>query len=414
MKIKQSEFLNAIAAAAGRAKPATPAARNRAARRAGKTKGVDERKTRILALFERLGLSPNEAERLLAPSPELPASEPKCRGCGVTLTRENDSAAHVIPNALGGRLKPPGILCKRCNGELGELADKALTKAFGPWPTLLNLPRDRKASPDVVMERRDGRTAWVRADGTISMRSVTYEVREIPEGHAVTIGGGDMTVVRNLLKRAAKRFPQMDLADAEKCAEIAKAAAERRVQEGVVEDGDHLKATLDYHPRAVFGGVVTAIWIFLLDRLGGAPMDWTGLTAFISRAQTNGAPFRHLVDGLPGLVGPRIDLGHKIVVRSIPRTGELVAYVEILGALKVGGVIAKAPAPSDAIELVYAYDLEAGKDRSAEFSIDAGAFERVDWTTVGLGPCDVDALRDHFAGILKHLEAVYHRRSAAP
>ena len=47
-----------------------------------------------------------------------------CQGCGEALTGENDSEAHIIPNALGGRLKPKGIICQTCNTKLDALADK--------------------------------------------------------------------------------------------------------------------------------------------------------------------------------------------------------------------------------------------------------------------------------------------------
>lgn len=61
-----------------------------------------------------------------------------CQGCGSVLTAANDSEAHIIPKALAGRLKPKGIICRTCNTELDRIADNALIKAFGDWPTLLD------------------------------------------------------------------------------------------------------------------------------------------------------------------------------------------------------------------------------------------------------------------------------------
>jgi hypothetical protein len=54
-----------------------------------------------------------------------------CTGCDVVLAPENDSDAHMIPKALGGRLAPRGILCRTCNTELNYVADLALIEAFG-------------------------------------------------------------------------------------------------------------------------------------------------------------------------------------------------------------------------------------------------------------------------------------------
>jgi len=86
-------------------------------------------------------------------------------------------------------------------------------------------------------------------------------------------------------------------------------------------------------------------------------MDWEQLVDCIHKMQKTGGSFRYLVDSLPGLEGPTIKLGHKIVVRSIPHTGELIAYVEILNILKVGGLLAKAKPPCEPLELIYVYDL---------------------------------------------------------
>jgi hypothetical protein len=121
-----------VFAAPGRRQSET-ASGSRASRRADKARGVDPRKNALSALFKSLGLTAAEAALFFPPAPKS-----KCGGCGVTLTPENDSAAHVIPNALGGRLKPKGILCRVCNDELDELADNALIEAFGGWPKANN------------------------------------------------------------------------------------------------------------------------------------------------------------------------------------------------------------------------------------------------------------------------------------
>jgi HNH endonuclease len=37
-----------------------------------------------------------------------------CALCETTITAENDSDEHLIPNALGGRRKASGFLCRAC------------------------------------------------------------------------------------------------------------------------------------------------------------------------------------------------------------------------------------------------------------------------------------------------------------
>jgi hypothetical protein len=323
----------------------------------------------------------------------------KCRGCGNPLTDANDSAAHIIPNALGGRLAPKGIICQSCNTVLDKLADNALIEAFGDWPTLLDIPRQRGRNPTKLMETLNGHRVRMNANGTSTRVEVQYEVEETPEGHSVQIAAGDIKTIRQLLGRLTKQFPQVDAA-----------LAERHARTVGIQDGDKLKIRLDFSPDAVFGGVVTALWLFLIHRTGHAFMDWDRLKSCIAGMRANGGTFRYLVDGLPGLRGPEIGLGHKIIVRSVPCTGELIVYVEILGVLKVGGVLAKSPAPAIPIEHIYALDLLSKTDRSGEYKIDATEFDRQDWSKVGLAPADTAALNARFSDAIELFVDHYRNR----
>lgn len=322
-----------------------------------------------------------------------------CRGCNDPINSENDSEAHIIPNALGGRLAPKGIICRTCNTALDAIADNALIKAFGDWPTLLEIPRQRGKNPPKLIETHGGYRVRLDADGSLTRVDIQYDVSTIPDGHQVEISAGDMKTFRQLLNRAAKDFPQID-----------PNIALQHARKVGVESNDPLKMSLDFSPAAVFGGAVTAIWLFLIMKTGRAFMDWERLFGCIASMQKNGGTFRYLVDGLPGLRGPKIDLGNKIIVRSVPSTGELIAYVELLGVLKVGGVFAKSPPPAIALEYIYAHDLLEKRDRSNEFSIDDAAFTRQNWQAVGLGPSDAGMLRDHFRSALDIFVDHYRKR----
>jgi HNH endonuclease len=322
----------------------------------------------------------------------------RCRGCGDELTPANDSEAHVIPNALGGRLKLKGIICRTCNGALDRIADNRLVKAFGDWPTLMDIPRDRGVNPPKVIETRDGKRVRLEPGGTLTRVDVVYNITDSDGASKIEIGAGDMKTIRQLLQRVKKDRPEFDATSAENYA--------RAVG---IRDDDELKMHLGFGRAQVFGGVVTAVWLFLIMKTGRAFMDLSKLRQVISDMHDHGGTFRYLPKGLPGLNGPEISLGHKIVVRSVPATGELIAYVEILGILRIGGIFASAGGPAAKIEHVYAFDLLSGADRSTEFSIDPVLFERQDWRKIGLGPTipDTPALTADF---MKKLENVFVRR----
>lgn len=311
-----------------------------------------------------------------------------CPGCESELTRDNDSEAHVIPNALGGNLKPKGILCRTCNGMLDRIADNPLIKAFGDWPTLLNIPRDRGANPSKIVSTRNGGRVRLDADGTLTRNEVIYSIEGDAERSVVTLGAGDWKTFKNQLKRVAKQFPQFD-----------PEVALEHAREVGIDEGSELKLSFNFSPPAVFGGVAAALWLFSVLKTGQGFCDWERLLQLIASMQRNGGLFRHLTEGFPGLVGPEVPIGHKIVLRSNPATRQLIAYVEILGVLRVGGLLGEGG--DRPVEYIYVYDVFGRADRTEEFSIDDVAFAAVkDWRTIGLGPGDKDALIGHFGALL--------------
>lgn len=87
------------------------------------------------------GTTKQQCDRDLNTMGNVQSSSSHCIGCGDPLTKANKSDAHIIPNALGGRLAPDDLICQVCNGVLDRAVDNALVKAFGGVQTLIDLPR---------------------------------------------------------------------------------------------------------------------------------------------------------------------------------------------------------------------------------------------------------------------------------
>jgi hypothetical protein len=66
----------------------------------------------------------------------------KCAICHCDLTKGRDSSEHVIPNAIGGRLKVRGFLCVECNSETGTKWDAVLAKQLNALCILLGVERE--------------------------------------------------------------------------------------------------------------------------------------------------------------------------------------------------------------------------------------------------------------------------------
>lgn len=74
-----------------------------------------------------------------------------CYICGKELTKSNESEEHIIPNAIGGKLKSNKLICKDCNNKIGYKSDSKLAEQLNMITNLLNINRDRNNNsiPDI-------------------------------------------------------------------------------------------------------------------------------------------------------------------------------------------------------------------------------------------------------------------------
>ena len=94
---------------------------------------------------------------------------------------------HVIPQAVGGRLKAY-LYCKECNDQFGRKIDGEISKQFGKVATLLNVKRER------------GETQ-------------PFEVTETSAGTELVFDGKGLTRKRPIVKVSSKDRKKLDAAD---------------------------------------------------------------------------------------------------------------------------------------------------------------------------------------------------------
>jgi hypothetical protein len=325
----------------------------------------------------------------------------RCAGCGEPLTAANRSSAHIIPNALGGRLTSAWLICAKCNTELDHLADHALIEAFGVIPTLLKIPRQRGTNPPKNLQTRNGANVRLDPDGSLTATDMKYDVSTVPGGHSVDISAPDRKRAAQLIKRAAKQFPQLD-----------PQLAEAHARAASLPPDEELAVRVNFGSAAVGGGAWSIMWLFYLLRVRRPLMPWSELKATIVREQKQGTCFGVLSQVPPGLNGPNLELGHVIVLRLVPSTGELVAFVQILGVLKLAGVLGKARAGRRGFTQIYAYDVEGGREVTSQYSIEATAFDAHDWANIGIDMKDAEAARAEVEKVLEVVRRAYVRRTS--
>lgn len=107
-----------------------------------------------------------------------------CYICGEELTKSNESEEHIIPNAIGGKLKSNKLICKKCNNQLGNDIDYKLTKQLDVFSNFLNIERERGKPNDIIFEEKNTKEKYKRkTDGTfVPKEHVKFERKYNDDG----------------------------------------------------------------------------------------------------------------------------------------------------------------------------------------------------------------------------------------
>ena len=88
-----------------------------------------------------------------------------CYLCGEEITYKNSSLEHIIPNAIGGKLKSKDLICIKCNSKFGQLLDIELAKQMNVYANMLNISRDRGKPPNLEAKTEEGESSYRIAPG---------------------------------------------------------------------------------------------------------------------------------------------------------------------------------------------------------------------------------------------------------
>ena len=136
------------------------------------------------------------------------------RGC--TLTADNDTDEHIIPNAIGGRRKVRGFICRPCNSDSGSEWDNELAKHLNPFSIHLGIKRQRGKVPSQIFPTTSGRRVRVNADGTMVPAKPEITVTTDGETTSIHVRGSSKRELRQALKGLQRKHPKLRDADIDK------------------------------------------------------------------------------------------------------------------------------------------------------------------------------------------------------
>jgi hypothetical protein len=238
-----------------------------------------------------------------------------CLFCNVELTSTNSAQEHIIPNAIGGRLKSSNLDCIKCNSEFGEDCDSALAKDMNPLANILGIDRER-GEPQPIVGLMQGKKVSLDTDGKPEFGKPEHEVKKDGNNVQISIKARSMGEARKMLEGLARKYP-INVDEAMKSAQVKQEYLPEPIAFNFAHGGED-----------TFRAVAKMAYLFLKHKRPGQSLDReVALIDSIKGTRENTSVSflagDRIVDPAPGQVL------HSIVIKSYPAERLLVAYVEL-------------------------------------------------------------------------------------
>jgi len=139
-----------------------------------------------------------------------------CMLCNFPLSKINDSKEHLIINAIGGRKKISGVLCKSCNSQAGHKWDTALAKQLNPLNLLFKIKRDQGNAPPQNFETITGEQIRLHFDGTITPSKPDVQEVKIGNTQQIQIKARSLKEAMGIVAGKKKKYPTLNIEAFEK------------------------------------------------------------------------------------------------------------------------------------------------------------------------------------------------------
>ena len=133
----------------------------------------------------------------------------QCVLCGKVVTPDNSPAEHIIPNAIGGRRRVFGFICRACNSTTGSKWDAELARQLNPLSLLLGITRQSGDVPSQTFQTYSGGSVRVNADGTRTPTKPKIQVSSQGTKTRLHIEAATRRQFRQILEGLGRQYPQL-------------------------------------------------------------------------------------------------------------------------------------------------------------------------------------------------------------
>ncbi|WP_298355156.1 HNH endonuclease [Rhodoblastus sp.] len=290
----------------------------------------------------------------------------RCAICDTEITAENDSLEHLIPNALGGRRKISGFICRDCNSSTGETWDAALAAQLAPLSLLFDISRERGDPPPLKVVTTAGERLTVGPAGSLALTNPGVNKKPGPSGgFQYQITARSMEEARQILGGLKRKHPEIDIE-----AILAGAEAVENYAQGAIK-----------HDLTIGGEVAgRSIVKSCLAMAFANGVDWQNCGNAVSYLRSGTAIPCFGYYNEKDLLSRR-PLGiplHCLAVRADPESGLILAYAEYFGLHCIVACLGEAYT-GPLLHEVYAIDPRngVGLDVGVELSFSRSAIDDI-------------------------------------
>ena len=234
-----------------------------------------------------------------------------------------NSAEHLIPNAIGGRRKVMGFICRECNSSAGETWDAEVARQLLWLSLMVGVSRERGQLPSLKVITTADERLTIRSDGSLALSDPSFKEAQLAEGRtSYRIQARSMNEAQRMMEGLKRKHPEIDVDSLLAQAEVAETYPRGAIRH-------------DFEFGGELGGrsIVKSCMALAFD----SGIDWAVCEPGLNYLRKNNAPACFGYYQERDLVAQRVEGVplHCVAVRANPESGLVLAYAEYFGIHRI-------------------------------------------------------------------------------
>jgi len=266
----------------------------------------------------------------------------KCLFCSAALEQTDNPKEHIIPNAIGGRLKSRVLICSTCNSTFGQKCDASMAEKFNFFANFLDIKRERGEPQPIRSDITDSDYS-ILPGGKPALTKPEFAIKEIEGGKKVEIKARNMKEARQILEGMKKKDPSIDVDKI-----LATAVPVREYVPGFID------LRLNVGGPDLLRAIAKMLYLFSEHKSPGLMKGSTEVAEFIKGS----ADYRQIYfyyPPVPFVAASEDQVLHTLLIKSYPAEKLLLGFVELFGVVSFVCVLSDNFAKT--MEAAYVFDL---------------------------------------------------------